>query len=195
MKIIRYIQNRIRLFLLHRIRPEMLYKTVINGKIITNTRIGSSTTIEGEKNLVLEENVFIGQYNFIEASNGITIREGAQITNFISILSHSSHNSIRYYGKHYRKHSSGLKGYVKGTVTIGSYTFIGPHSTIMPDTNIGKGSVVAAYSFVRGDFPDFSIIAGNPAKVVGDTRENDLKFLAGNPELTAYYNEWTQEKK
>lgn len=195
MKIIRYIKNKIERFLLNRTRPKMLYKTVVNGKVIADTRIGSSTTIEGEKNLVLEENVFIGQYNFIEASNGITIREGVQITNFISILSHSSHNSIRYYGKHYRKHSSDLKGYIKGTVEIGRYTFVGPHTTIMPNTVIGKGSIVAAYSFVRGNFPDFSIIAGNPAKVVGDTRDNDSKFLADNPELTAYYNEWTQEKK
>lgn len=195
MKIIQYIQSKIEHFLLNRTRPKMLYKTAVNGKMIKDTRIGSSTTIEGEKNLVLEENVFIGQYNFIEASNGIIIREGAQITNFISILSHSSHNSIRYYGKHYRKYSSDLKGYIKGSVEIGCYTFIGPHTTIMPDTVIGKGSIVAAYSFVRGNFPDFSIIAGNPAKVVGDTRENDLKFLVDYPELTAYYNEWAQEKK
>lgn len=194
MKIIRYIQNKIRLFLLHKARPIMLYRITINGKKIANTRIGSSTTIEGEEKLTLGENVFIGQYNFLEASNGIVIEEGVQITNFISILSHSSHNSIRYYGKQYRNHASDLKGYVKGSVVIGRYTFIGPHSTIMPNTKIGKGSIVSAYSFVRGDFPDFSIIAGNPAKVIGDTRERDLTFLTDYPELKKNYNEWTQEK-
>lgn len=172
----------------------MLYSVEINGKHIANTRIGSSTTIEGEHNLKLGENVFVGQYNFIEASNGIFIDEGCQITNYISILSHSSHNSIRYYGKHYRQYAADLKGYVKGSVEIGKYTFIGPHSTIMPATKIGKGCIVAAYSFVKGDFPDYSIIAGNPATIIGNTRDKDLAFMEQHPELKSFYDEWTKEK-
>lgn len=194
MKIFQFIQSKFKIFLLRSVHPKMIYSTKINGKKILNTRIGSTTTIEGEKNLEIEENVFVGQYNFIEASNGIKIEEGCQITNYISILSHSSHNSIRYYGKHYRKHAANLKGYVKGKVRIGKYTFIGPHTTIMPNTSIGKGSIVAAYSFVNDCFPDFAIIAGNPAKVVGSTKDKDLKFLENHPKLMNYYNEWTQKK-
>lgn len=193
MKIINYIKNKCTLFLVNKVRPRMLYTVFINGKHIKSTRVGSTSTIEGETNLDLGENVFIGQYNFIEASNGIKIEEGCQITNYISILSHSSHNSIRYYGKQYRKYAADLKGYVKGSVQIGKYTFIGPHSTIMPNTTIGKGSIISAYSFVKGDFPDFSIIAGNPAKVIGSTKEKDLNFLEQHPELAEYYNEWAKE--
>jgi acetyltransferase-like isoleucine patch superfamily enzyme len=62
----------------------------------------------------------------------------------------------------------------------------------MPSTKIGKGSLIAAYSYVKGEFPDFAIIAGNPAKVIGDTREQDEAILQGNPELKSYYNEWCQ---
>jgi acetyltransferase-like isoleucine patch superfamily enzyme len=62
----------------------------------------------------------------------------------------------------------------------------------MPETTIGKGSIVAAYSYVKGSFPDFAIISGNPAKVVGDTRELDKKYLDENPELNEYYNRWTK---
>ena len=85
-----------------------------------------------------------------------------------------------------------MKGYVKGSVFIGKYTFIGPHSVIMPGTKIGKGSIVSAYSMVKGDFPEFSIIAGNPAKVVGNTRNIDGPFLQANPELRTFYEEWAK---
>ena len=73
-----------------------------------------------------------------------------------------------------------------------SLYFIGPHVTIMPDTHIGKGCIVSAYSYVKGDFPDFSIIAGNPAKVIGDTRTIDESFLKENPSLKSNYDAWAK---
>ena len=172
----------------------MNYSVKMNGKAIPETRIGDSTAIVGESGLNLAENVFIGQFNFIEATNGITIEEGCQITNYISVLSHSSHISIRLYGKDYRKTKDPI-GYIKGSVHIGKYTFVGPHSTIMPGTKIGKGSIVSAYSMVKGEFPDFAVIAGNPAKVVGDTRDMDKEYLDKHPELKSSYNEWAAGEK
>jgi len=162
------------------------------GAKISQTRVGSSSTIIGNKGLVLSENVFIGQYNFIEATNGISIGAGCQITNFVSILSHSSHKAIRLYGYQYTKVAK-KKHYGVGSVEIGAFTFIGPHSVIMPNTRIGKGSLVAAYSYVQGEFPDYSIIGGNPAKVIGDTREMDKEALTTNPELQGYYDEWAKD--
>ena len=188
-KLLTYLQNRRRSKLLVNVAPDMIYGYNNHGVLLKDTRVGSSTTFVGKENLTLEDNVFIGQYNFVEASNGILIREGCQITNYISILTHSSHNSIRYYGKEYRKNED-LKGYVKGSVEIGMYSFIGPHVTIMPDTKIGKGCIVSAYSMLKGEYPDFSIIAGNPAVVIKSTKEADEHFLNENPELKEYYNEW-----
>jgi acetyltransferase-like isoleucine patch superfamily enzyme len=160
-----------------------------DGKILPKTRVSNTTYIGDSKKLDIEDNVFIGHFNFIDASNGIKIGEGCQITNYISIITHSSHISIRLYGKSYNTVKD-MKGYVKGSVEIGKYTFIGPHSLIMPGTKIGKGCVVSAFSYVKGNFPEYSIIAGNPAKVIGDTRKLDEPFLNENPELMQYYNEW-----
>jgi acetyltransferase-like isoleucine patch superfamily enzyme len=174
--------------------PQMNYAVRINGKVIPDTRMGDTTALVGESGLDLAENVFIGHFNFIEASNGIRIEEGCQITNYISILSHSSHISIRLYGKSYRKEKDPI-GYVKGSVEIGKYTFVGPHSTIMPGTKIGKGSIVSAYSLVKGEFPDFAIIAGNPAEVVGDTRDMDKKYLDEHPDLKRHYLQWAEDEK
>jgi acetyltransferase-like isoleucine patch superfamily enzyme len=161
-----------------------------DGKFLAKTRIGNTNVIISPQKLTLGDNVYIGHYNYIEASNGVTIGEGCQLASFISITSHSSHNSIRLYGKEYIKHNGKHHGYIKGCVEIGKYTFIGPNSTIMPNTKIGKGSLIAAHSYVKGEFPEFAIIAGNPAVLVGDTRTKDNEMLAMYPELKSYYDEW-----
>jgi acetyltransferase-like isoleucine patch superfamily enzyme len=164
------------------------YKRLTDGKFLPRTRISNSTFIDHPQHFNIANNVFVGHHNFIEASNGLTIEEGCQITNFISITTHSSHKSIRLYGPDYA--GPEMIGYIKGEVLIGKYTFVGPHSTIMPNTKIGKGCLISAYSYVQGEFPDFSIIAGNPAKVVGDTREMDQKYLDEYPELMKSYKSW-----
>jgi len=161
------------------------------GNIIPDVRIGNTTNLGNPENLNLAPNVFIGHYNSIDASNGITIGEGCQITNYISILTHSSHISIRLYGAEYRKHKD-LIAYNIASVNISKYCFIGPHTVIMPGTKIGKGSIVSAYSYVKGEFEDFSIIAGNPAKKIGDTRELDKPYLEKHPELLKFYKNWAE---
>ncbi|GAB4447551.1 MAG: hypothetical protein Fur0028_02490 [Bacteroidales bacterium] len=180
-----------RLSLLH--KPIMRTGYLQNGKWLKNVRISNTTFIHAKDKFVIGDHVFIGHYNFIEASNGLTIEEGCQITNYVSITTHSSHISIRLYGVEYSNFQD-LKGYIKGPVTIGKYSYIGPHTVIMPNTKIGKGSVVAAFSYVKGDFPDFSIIAGNPAKVIGDTRQLDEPYLKENHQLRTFYDKWVSQK-
>lgn len=175
-------------------KPRMvLGYTSFDGTYLAKTRISNTVDIVNPENLNLADNVFIGHYNILDASNRITIGEGCQISNFISILTHSSHQSVRLYGKHYIEHNGRHKGYITGEVIIGKYSFIGAHSVIMPGSKIGKGSLVTAYTLVKGEFPDFAIIAGNPAQVVGDTREKDSKLLNEYPELVEYYSEWSND--
>lgn len=56
-------------------------------------------------------------------------------------------------------------------ITIGENTFIGANCTILPGVDIGENCIVGAGSVVRGKIPNNSIVAGNPAVVVGDTIE------------------------
>lgn len=160
-----------------------------DGVYLTKTRLSNSVDIIRPDQLDIGDNVFIWHHSILECSNGVAIEEGCQIGANVLITSHSSHIAIRLYGRHYIGQPSYI-GYITGKVKIGKYSFIGPYSTIMPETQIGKGSIVAAYSLVKGTFPDFAIIAGNPAKMVGDTRKMDRQFFEANPELYNYYNEW-----
>src|SRR5690606_6086806 len=143
----------------------LLYRIVFGerdhrGRMLPHTRIAPSTCIEGYAGLRLSDHVFIGQFNFLDATAGLEIGEGVQITNFVSIVTHSSHRSIRLLGPAYATHQGVRPGFVSAPVQIGAYSFIGPHSLIEAGARIGKGAVVCAYSQVRDSVPDFAIVAG-----------------------------------
>lgn len=54
----------------------------------------------------------------------------------------------------------------KGPVIIGKNVWIGDKATILPGVTIGEGAVIAANSVVTKDVPAYSVVAGNPARVV-----------------------------
>jgi UDP-2-acetamido-3-amino-2,3-dideoxy-glucuronate N-acetyltransferase len=47
---------------------------------------------------------------------------------------------------------------------------IGSNSTIICGVTIGEGALVGAGAVVNQDVPDYAIVAGVPARVIGDTR-------------------------
>ncbi len=162
-----------------------------DGQPLSLTRISPSTCIEHEPGLELGDHVFIGHFNYIEALHGVQIDEGVQITNFVSIVSHSSHRSLRLMGRAYAITEPERRvGFIQGTVHIGAYSFIGPHSTIEANTRLGRGCLVASHSRVRGEFPDFAVIAGSPAVIIGDTRDDDAPWLIEHPEWQRHYQAW-----
>jgi acetyltransferase-like isoleucine patch superfamily enzyme len=162
-----------------------------DGRLLPRTRISPSTCIEHEEGLTLADDVFIGHFNFIEARLGVRIDTGVQITNFVSIVTHSSHRSLRLMGHDYGAVPPEQRpGFIGGPVHIGAFCFIGPHSVIEAGTRLGKGCLVESHSRVRGEFPDFAVIAGSPAVAVGDTRDADAPLLAAHPEWRARYEAW-----
>lgn len=50
---------------------------------------------------------------------------------------------------------------------------IGSNATILPDITIGIAAMVGAGAVVTHDVPDYAIVAGNPARVVGDVRKRE----------------------
>lgn len=55
---------------------------------------------------------------------------------------------------------------VSGNCTISDGAFIGTNSTILPRLRIGKWAIVGAGSVVTRDVPDYTVVVGNPARVV-----------------------------
>jgi acetyltransferase-like isoleucine patch superfamily enzyme len=51
-------------------------------------------------------------------------------------------------------------------ITIGSNVWIGFDACILPGVSIGEGSIVGARSVVVDDVPPYTIVAGNPARII-----------------------------
>jgi virginiamycin A acetyltransferase len=49
---------------------------------------------------------------------------------------------------------------------IGHDVWIGTRATILPGARLGNGTIVGAGAVVSGDVPPYSIVAGNPARVL-----------------------------
>jgi putative colanic acid biosynthesis acetyltransferase WcaF len=53
-------------------------------------------------------------------------------------------------------------------IAIGKNSFIGARAMILPGMSIGDHAIVGAMSVVSKDVPDHEIVAGNPAKKIGE---------------------------
>ncbi len=170
--------------------PRMLYGwRTHDGSWQAHTRISSSTHIDHSATLDMADHVYIGHFNVLDASGGLRIEEGVQVTTHCALLTHSSHQSLRLAGRDYWGDAN-PPGFVRAATLIGAFSFIGPHSVVAPGTRIGRGVLVKAFSYVSGEVPDFAVVAGQPAVVVGDTRDLDAAWLQAHPQARAQYEAW-----
>jgi acetyltransferase-like isoleucine patch superfamily enzyme len=170
--------------------PRMLYGWRRgDGRWLPHARVSSATRIEAPALLDIDDHVFIGHFNLLDASGGLHLGEGVQVTTHCALLTHSSHQALRLAGRGYWGHAE-PPGIVRAPTSVGAYSFIGPHCVVMAGSRIGRGVLVKAYSYVDGEVPDFAIVAGQPARVVGDTRELDRAWLEAHPQARAPYDAW-----
>lgn len=65
-----------------------------------------------------------------------------------------------------KRQNNQLEDIIKRPIFIGRNCFIGMNTIILKGTTIGENCVVGAGSVVCGTFPDNTIIAGNPARII-----------------------------
>ncbi|WP_372519454.1 CatB-related O-acetyltransferase [Candidatus Ruminimicrobiellum ovillum] len=63
---------------------------------------------------------------------------------------------------------------VKGDTIIGNDVWIGQNVTILPGVHIGDGAIIGLNSVVGSDVAPYTIVAGNPAKVIRKRFDNQL---------------------
>ncbi len=162
----------------------------VDGKFYKKTRIASDVKLIYKNKIDIKDNVWIGYHCLVDGIGGVTIEKGVNIASHSCVYSHSSQNSIRLLGENFIEIPAEKRiGYILEPVKIGEYTFVGTSSVILPGTSIGKGCVIGAGSIVKGEFPDYSIIVGNPAKIVGDTRKVDEKLFQSGVAFKDYYDQ------
>ena len=66
---------------------------------------------------------------------------------------------------------------LKGDTIIGNDVWIGQNAVILPGVNIGDGTIIGANSVVGSDVDPYSIVIGNPAKVLRKRFDDELTAL------------------
>lgn len=102
----------------------------------------------------------IGFNTMLYASNGIVIGADCMIAPFVYIV--DSNHGIR------RGTTMNRQPVETAPIEIGSDVWIGAHSVILKGVTIGAGAVIAASSVVSKDVASNAIVAGVPAKVIGE---------------------------
>lgn len=63
---------------------------------------------------------------------------------------------------------------IKGDTIIGNDVWIGQNATIIPGVHIGDGAIIGANSVVGSNVEPYTIVAGNPAKVLRKRFDEEL---------------------
>ena len=63
---------------------------------------------------------------------------------------------------------------LKGDTVIGNDVWIGQNATIMPGVHIGDGAIIGANSLVSKDVEPYTIVAGNPIRVIRKRFDDEL---------------------
>ncbi|MGL5355930.1 MAG: DapH/DapD/GlmU-related protein [Cetobacterium sp.] len=141
-------------------KPVFLYNTkkIFIGKKV---RIYPGARLETHNGGVIkiEQNVAIGQNIHITSASNLIIGKNTTISGNVFIT------NIDHDYTELDKHIMDQKFIVKETV-IGENCFIGYGVAIQAGTKLGKQCIVGANSVVRGEFPDYCVIVGAPAKIV-----------------------------
>ena len=144
-------------------------------KIGNNVEILSFTHIE---NATLESNVNVGPFSRIRP--GSFLSKGSRVGNFVEVkkskigknskINHLSYVGDAVIGKNVNIGAGTITcnydGKKKNKTRIQDGAFIGSNTALIAPIKIGKNSIIGVGSIVSKDVPDYSVVAGNPARVV-----------------------------
>ncbi|MBU0985582.1 MAG: acyltransferase [candidate division Zixibacteria bacterium] len=145
------------------IRGRMLSKRF--GSCGVNLRVHEGARVRNPEKIRVGDNCTIGVDNFLQAGGGLEVGDNLVLGPGVKIWTqnHRFDNPdipIHNQGAEYRK------------VLIGNDVWIGANAFIMPGAEIGDGTIISAGAVVGAKkIPAYSIMAGNPARVIGNRKK------------------------
>lgn len=118
----------------------------------SNLKIGKDVSFGGNVTIFGTDEVFIGDYTMIA----------------LSTIIHTSTHDLNDHPMWSKR--------IDRPVKIGEHVWIGVGAIILPGVEIGSYSVVAAGAVVTQSYPEFSVIAGNPAIMIS-RRNVDVSLM------------------
>ena len=116
------------------------------------------------QNVNISNNVIIG--NDVKIQNNVSVYEGVEIEDGVFLgPSCVFTNDLTPRARYPKGHQNYKKTIIKEGASVGA------NATIVCGNKVGKYAMVAAGAVVTKDVPDYALVAGVPAKVIGKVDE------------------------
>ncbi len=139
------------------------YLKAVRAKIGKGTFVMKNVYIQSPNRLKIGAYSHINRGVLLDARGDITIGSSVSVSHNVNIMTGGhDHMSPHFIG-------------VFKPIVIKDYAWIGVGVTILQGVTIGKGAVVCAGAVVTKDVADYEIVAGVPAKRIGE-RTNELQY-------------------
>ena len=149
-----------------------------------NIRLGKGVIIDGILECYTKGELIINDYTYIGrsrifAAQKVEIGKGVLISDHVVIMDSDLHPLSA------KKRFNDMRNWNKGVfpdvytniesrpVILGDYVWVSANSVILKGVTIGEGSIIGAGSIVTKDIPPYTIVAGNPAKIIREIPENE----------------------
>ncbi len=149
----------------------LLFYKMAGVKIGKSSRIHIGARFFYPAKISIGEGTIIGDNVFLDGRDKLIIGDHVDIASGVMI--YNSEHNINSEDFHA----------ISASVIIGDYVFIGPRAIILPGVKIGKGAIIAAGAVVTKDVPEYAVVGGVPAQIIGERKVRDLHYKLGRARL------------
>ncbi|MEI8361415.1 MAG: acyltransferase [bacterium] len=149
----------------------------LNSKIWNLTQVREGVSIGSDcilsKNVYIDFDVAIGNnckiQNNCSIYHGAIIEDGVFLGPHVVLTNDKLPRAINPDGS-----IKNATDWTAGKTVIKYGASIGAHSVVLPNVTIGRFAMIGAGSVVTKDVPDFALVYGNPARIVGYVNEEGV---------------------
>ena len=155
-----------------------------SGKSGCTLTVGENTTVEGHvyfenhnARVSVGERTFIGGGSKLVAAESVTVGSDVLISWGVTIVDHNSH-SIRFSERSkdvldWREGRKDWSTVKTGPAVIGDKAWLGFNVIVLKGVTVGEGAIVGAGSVVTKDVAPWTIVGGNPARLIREIPEDE----------------------
>ena len=146
--------------------------------------IGDHSNIEGslvfekaDAHITIGSRTHVGNGTLVAAACKIDIGNDVLIAFNALLMDHNSHSLLfrerRNDVTEWIQDRKDWKSVLVAPIVIGDRAWIGTRAIILKGVTVGEGGIVAAGSVVTKDVPPWTIVGGNPAKVIRELSDDE----------------------